>query len=760
MPAPAEKSFFNRVAFKGRLMKFNMFFKLKKWQKSVDLGEKLVAVEPENIRLLADLAESHYQLGKMDRARFYFVKVTELEDEKAEAWGRLSDIFMTTGKETDAIDSLESYLELKPHDLDRSLALKDLYLDRGDYEAALGIMLVLADGYVDRLDLREEIVDLLLRLGDGPRARDALIRMAELEEPPFNRTLVACQKFLEKEDDPSVRWLLVCTHEKLGQNYRAIKELRRLLQSESGSREYREKLVDLYLTERMKEAAADELEALCGEEGENLEYLLKLAEVCRGIGREKRAAGSLRRAKELAPEKGEVAISLGKLLFEQGDLEEAASELDRALVLDHQSSEAHLVREKVRLAMLEGRIQELRNGIARDPGNSSLQLELARSLFDMGDDGDALDALRKAVGREDLAKAVLELAEKLYSRNSAEEDFLLFLTELYMEKARKSDALALLKTYAQSYSPSPEVRLRLGELYLLEGRSQEAAEVCAGLQDSEEPFRDRAIHLASAILDGGSEEPFLHRFLGYARADQKREDEAVRHFRAYLGAKPEDIHARRRQAGLLQELGREEEALKELEKLADDVRDDPSIFVDIGHLRRARDDLEGARSAFARAVDLDAENPPALEGLEGVKSLLLEREVEMLRERIRSEPNPDQARRKLVEVYAVNDREADALEEIRRLQPEGDPKITYYAMRAELAEKRGDREGQLDSLRHHLTAVGPAGEPEDRKDLLYRIGMLERDLGNPEGARDAWVEIFLDDPDYKDIIERLESLKE
>lgn len=98
---------------------------------------------------------------------------------------------------------------------------------------------------------------------------------------------------------------------------------------------------------------------------------------------------------------------------------------------------------------------------------------------------------------------------------------------------------------------------------------------------------------------------------GLCYAKLNRYDDAIKHFREYLGQNGNDVRAWTELAYIYLRQNKLSEALEAYEKLANLIPDEPKIFVDMGDIYRQLGNQQKAEQAYIKALEIDPNNEEA-----------------------------------------------------------------------------------------------------------------------------------------------------
>ncbi len=246
------------------------------YQEAIEVLEKMLELDPENLNFAAKIAECYKALGQNDEALQRFQSIIEPISEKGEhlkvvkLYERFLDIcpedgssriplaqaLIHTGFAEKAIQILKGLLKQSPEDTVVNRCLTDAYVANQDFSNArltLKHLLKLTD---DDLDLREYYIRICIDADEPERARDHL---EEWKDTFFHAERVSVlQDFYEELKDLLVADSVVT--DTLAVIYEAVGETSKLndLETSSPSPEVSEETADSALTDE----AIDDVETL------------------------------------------------------------------------------------------------------------------------------------------------------------------------------------------------------------------------------------------------------------------------------------------------------------------------------------------------------------------------------------------------------------------------------------------------------------------------------------------------------------------
>ncbi len=135
------------------------------------LAERLIARQPENLRLLQEMAWDANFIGQNEKARQFLKKLLERKHVDDNVLFQAINVFDVPGKEKDKSALLEQYIVRHPEYLPFRHELVEYYLTNGDHEAALEHLIYLIEHLEDNDDyLRRAGTVNLYQLGKPDKA--------------------------------------------------------------------------------------------------------------------------------------------------------------------------------------------------------------------------------------------------------------------------------------------------------------------------------------------------------------------------------------------------------------------------------------------------------------------------------------------------------------------------------------------------------------------------------------------------------------
>lgn len=377
---------------------------------------------------------------------------------------------------------------------------------------------------------------------------------------------------------------------------------------------------------------------------------------------------------ELAPDDARVRLLHGRMLLQKGEPAESMAEIDRALELNPDYTEAILMKAVAQSEVsLNQGIATLDAAIARLPPLEGRQLrELRIFLLAQGQQAEAVEQALTDLARDfpDAEAYHLELAkfytgqgrlddadrwlQQVARRDSADQqrqlNYVLFLaTERGVDKAE-----AALQTLIKESPESTRLRAALGELYEATERIPEA----------------RAAY-QSVVERGPRSEDGIAAQQRLAVLDLRAGDTAAasRRIADILAVVPDDATSLLMRAGILFTEGRFEEVIADLRNVLRKRPEDDRALVLLAQTYVQKNELTLAKDTYRRLLAVRSDSPDGLFQLAGLYTADREfGEAEaLLRRRVSARPDDVPASGRLVEVLMLQNKSAAAEQEARRM---------------------------------------------------------------------------------------------
>lgn len=300
----------------------------------------------------------------------------------------------------------------------------------------------------------------------------------------------------------------------------------------------------------------------------------------------------------------------------QGQLAEAETSYRQALALDPRQPDAlHmlgvLARQKGDLTTARALIEQ---AVRERPAYPEAFHDLGLVLWDLGQPQPAIDAYRRAVAlKPDFVDACYNLGNLFYAKGNLAEAAIWYAKALEIEPRlapahfnlaviahRQNDLASAIAGYERAVACQPDYFEALLNLGLAR---KEAGDFELAAQALE---RVAAMRLPSVAV--------LHA-LGVIRRQQGRLPEAESLSRRAIALEPSHLPARLELVVILDEVGKIEEALTEIQTVAATATRSPEVHSLLGALLKKQKRWKEAEASLRRALELDPGNMPAFTAL-------------------------------------------------------------------------------------------------------------------------------------------------
>ena len=366
--------------------------KASKFDAAAKAVETYLSTAPLDVEANMLLGTSLEAAGHFKSSLAVFEFIAEIDPKNAEGLKRAGAMMARTGEAAKALAYYERALEADPRDRDALKARKDLAA-----EAALDTA-----RYDTVAHSREQLVD----AGETRRLEQSRRLHRTPEELEAERDRLET-KYADDPSDVDVMLELAEIHEKLRDPEAALDLLERAQSHRKGDRELEDR-VGKTRTKALKRALAKAGKAGNQEKADKIEVRLQEHEVA-----------EIRRRLGIHPGDAGLRLELGQILLAKGDLDEAASELQKALADPRKAVEARLTLAKCFEAKGFGDLaaKEFEKVLDGIPENDQRRREILYSLAALAESGDDLERAKSLYARvyevdvsfRDVAKKMEEL---------------------------------------------------------------------------------------------------------------------------------------------------------------------------------------------------------------------------------------------------------------------------------------------------------------------------------------------------------------
>ena len=304
-----------------------------------------------------------------------------------------------------------------------------------------------------------------------------------------------------------------------------------------------------------------------------------------------------------------------------GNANERISALQRAL--QHEPASGLAACELADQYSLQGELDEARQRLldaaAHAPHDGRVQRELARVLLELGDEDEARERLTRALRATPGDDAVIELLKNWAARFSDPEWALELTSEL-----RPDAAVQFAQQLADRDSDAVDLRIKLADLHERSGQTDCALEVISATIKEHPTNPQLHDHLAQLLARSGrfdqalaacrpqifgQSQPALLRFReADIRGHLGWRDQAVAEMTRLVRQEPDLVEAWRRLAEWTSEQPEEAIYLRAAEAWTRLSPDESVGWNHLGYASEVRQDYDGARASYVRAMQLAAGN--------------------------------------------------------------------------------------------------------------------------------------------------------
>lgn len=789
-----------------------------RWSEAALAHEREVAAKVDRGRrvwLYGQLGSIRQRLGELPKAREAFLAALKLDGKSLVALRGLAEVARKLSDPQRVANALEVLAEISPSPIDRRESRRELaevaakqlnnpakavecyqsVLEEspGDREALVGLSDALEGsgdtaGLVGALERRlsmakqdEERYALALRTTAlreqlAQVAHDPVLKRQQLERA-FELGAIALGHEPEGQQDGLAAYARVA--EELGRWAEladaTCQMARRLDDAQRSGWMFRKaaKLCAIRLSDaRGAVSAYQEAVAIAPDDRQSWQELIPLAGELRDPELEERARGALLQLSKTPAERVKAALALGKHLLERDKVAEAIDVLvlARSEARGPQKSEAIILLEQAyrrieRYAELAEILAVMvKKGICEDPRQSSIEraliLEQHLSRHDQ-----ALEVLRRLHQEEPGDQRVTHQLERLLSHTRRWKE----LVQLYETEANRRgrggvDSLVLLGRLARDQLDDPKLAAQaLERAVALNPTGSEALEHLKDVYQRSErwPKLLDTLRLEIGLVKDARQREQLLRAAAEL-AEEKLGDLATaeRFYAEVVGLSPRD-------KGAIQALARVQEGRGEWSGLAEALGRELGLTNDraeIVTLRRRLAEVYATKLAqpfqaidqFRRLLELNPQDPEALKRL--TELLREQREwtelTRVLELRLQQEPRSIPLQLELARTHSERlEQPAPAIQAAERVLQQ-DPKCREAA---ELLVETSRRfNGGPAAMAQALQRLATVSQGHERACALHELGgILNKDLGQREGALSALREAFRADPKHAEVVDAL-----
>ena len=365
--------------------------------------------------------------------------------------------------------------------------------------------------------------------------------------------------------------------------------------------------------------------------------------------------------------------------------------------------------EKARIHLAEGALSaatiETRNAVKGDQSSAAARLLLGNLLLESGDAAGAEKELRKAreLGVTD-AETRPQLASALLNQSKLDE-----LLALSDDGLKPAAAAQLLSARAMGWFASGEIanaRKDAEQALDLDPSSTDARLTMARLDGAENQLAS-ATKRVKELLSDSPTSGSAWEFLGDLESFANRPEEALNAYSKSVENSSQSMSARLKRAQLYVQLENADDALKDLDALANAGVKRPDIQLARGQLKLRGGDLIGAQVHFEEALTMAADYAPAIGSL-ALTHLLQGNlgQAEQYSKRMMTETgNSEQARRLLAAVYLENERYALSEDTIKPVTDSGNTDFASIRLLSTTLLKQGKHDEAVALMTDYLRSI-------------------------------------------------------
>jgi len=589
--------------------------------------------EAKKTRIL-ESADRHYSSGDFDRAEVEYLNVLRMEPQNGRAVSRLGLIYTEQGRAARAIAYLMRGHELLPNDLDVRLRLAQLYLATGKVsDARAEVEYILAHRPTDpeapslliaSLVKSEEAATLRQRLLDlpapAPNSAPVLSALAALELRQGR--IDEAEGFLQRAKlaDPSFATVysmqagIEIAKKNLPAADAAFKQAATLSPPRSPRQiqyaQFKIRLGDLATGTKL-------LEDITQKNPDYVPAWVTLAEVNLAQNKTKEAETCLNRALSRDPQNLEALILQGRLHNQKGDFEKAQGVFEKLvaayprLPLVYQE----LGRTYANAGDITKAINTLNQALALAPSSPEVSLLLARLNSRKGDHNAAIALLRKTLEQQPgLAQAQFQLADAYRNQGNFDGAFEIYAN---LEKVDANNPqIPLLKGLMLSQlGKFPEARGAFERAFILSPDSPVALEQLVNLDLREKQFAAAAARIEQEIAKNSKLEGFGQLLLAKIHLAKNEKDEAEVRLKRAIELMPDSPTAYFLLAGIYTRSNEQEKALAQLQEIVTRDPKQVTALMLISVIHDQRGEFAIARDGYEKILTLNPRSVVALNNL-------------------------------------------------------------------------------------------------------------------------------------------------
>lgn len=702
--------------------------KAEKWALASSVLGVARRFNPSNQQAVRDQGLALYQLGEAAQALEILVDAYRRGDRDPRLVRLLADSVFELPEDL-ASEVLSDALKLEPNNARFGRKLVELHLRQGRAAEAIPVL----EKFYDSDNLED--VCLLGRLnaeqGNVERALQLARRAAELEGPPYRRTLADLQVLaMQAPDSPAVLLTLAELNERVGNLDESASWYLNLLDVQPKNSDARRRLISIYRSLDRIDRALPHYRTLLRHEPDSPDLALEYGQLLEEREEFDKALKIYQDFTLRCPQDYRFAYRSAVCLLRMGKLAEAAEALERA--------RANAPAEE------RGRIQSL-----------STRIQSARAERELG-------SLKEKAHSPDAPLQVrLEYVERLIDYQQPEEATRELDLLLEEQPQHKQEIVGFLERVIRQGQAHFVLLNMLADIYLRDGNFDRCHELY-------QMMAQQSLHPDEILADG---------------------------CRQILRRKPDHLPSLMSHASLLAKAGHYHEAAGVLEKILEispESRDQllPTLFevyYHLGDTERAvpcgeqllkrdrhnlalhlrlhelftkRDDHRSAIRILERALEIDPDNRQLRDMLKRSQMALKETRLEALRGRLEADPDQPALLREMADLYVDFGRLNDAITAYQRAaqNAEGNLRNLCLTRLAHCLASKMMFDLADETLRDIDVREKDQEYIEEIKHYLYEVGELFELDEQFDRALQIYKKLFKIDAGYRDVVGKIEAL--
>ncbi|MFH1215540.1 MAG: tetratricopeptide repeat protein [Pseudomonadota bacterium] len=461
---------------------------------------KVLLAQPANQNALIRLALCLLGQNKTSEGQKIYKNLIQLNPQSPEILLQMSNFLFLQGDQQQAELLLRKAIETAPDDLYLRIKLTNFLIESGKYNQAASVLQDLLRTSPKNRYAKKMLIEVFLLNNNNVEAKKILDTLSEPEGKEIDFTLLKGKYFLktlayhaalsqfqmvlEKEPDfPLVYYLQAIAYLAGGQCNLGEKSLIKCLTLNPNFTEAELTLADIYYKNSNYELAMEYAERIKIKEPGNFRAQLIIGNIYLAQNKYEKALRSYMAAQQLHQNNASPIYYIAASSFMLGDTEKSLKMYQKLMGGEHQLADAAL--QYSRILSTSGKSKDaihfLQDFIKKDPSNPYLHHILGEIYLAAGNKKEATDSFHQALSNKpDLKSTYLQL----FSLNSPEagtqeellktaiskidnfEEAQIILANLYCQKGKTDQAIALLEEAVSSYPKSPLLANNLAWLYL------------------------------------------------------------------------------------------------------------------------------------------------------------------------------------------------------------------------------------------------------------------------------------------------------